>query len=143
MNIQEFISDLNADLALEYAAAIQYLQHAAMLRGAQYFVAIHELETHAAEELGHAAKLRDLIVELGGTPGVEVAPRYTSVDNLAMLQQDLDGEDTAIKRYTERIIQTRDIVDSPETESAVFILRSILTEELEHRTDLRTLLGRS
>lgn len=144
MLIREFINELNGDLALEYSAAIQYYQHAAMLLGAQFFAAIAELENHAGEELGHAEKLRSLIVNLGGTPGVEVGPRYVSTDNLSMLQQDLDGEDTAIARYDDRIAQARGMVNGyPELESAIFILRSILTDELEHRTDLRTLLGRS
>lgn len=144
MLMQEFINELNVDLALEYAAAVQYYQHAATLRGAQFFAAIAELETHAGEELAHAEKLRSLIVNLGGTPGIEVGPRYTSPDNLAMLQQDLDGEDAAISRYDDRIAQARGMADDyNDIESAIFVLRSILTEELEHRTDLRTLLGRS
>jgi bacterioferritin len=144
MLTQEFIDELNGDLAFEYASAIQYYQHATMLRGAQYFSAIAELEAHAEEELEHAEKLRSLIVNLGGIPGVEVAARFMSPDNLAMLQQDLDGEDNAIKRYDDRIAQARGMVDDyQDIESAIFVLRSILTDELQHRTDLRTLLGRS
>ena len=31
---QEFINELNKDLEFEYAAAIQYIQHAALITGA-------------------------------------------------------------------------------------------------------------
>ena len=143
MNISDFISELNKDLSLEYAAAIQYYQHAAMIRGVEFFAVIAELETHAGEELGHAKTIIDLIVELGGVPGIEVGPRYTSIDNLSMINQDLDGEKLAIARYEERIRQARELsVTHYDFEHAVQVIRSILGDEIHHRTDLLTILGR-
>jgi bacterioferritin len=148
MQIQEFIGLLNGDLALEYAAAIQYRQHAAVISGV-YFAFAAELNTHADEELEHARKVAEMITWLGGRPAVDVAPRYTSLDNLAMLQQDLDGEQTAIDRYCERVAQAIAMFNAPERGGplcgpvVIHDLQAILAEEASHRTDLKSMLGRS
>jgi len=50
---------LNIDLELEYSAAIQYINHAAVMTGAAYGDIIKELKVHANEEIGHAMVLSD------------------------------------------------------------------------------------
>jgi bacterioferritin len=65
---EKLIELLNKDLALEYAAAIQYIQHAAVMTGAQFGDIIKELKVHANEEIGHAIILADQIDFLGGVP---------------------------------------------------------------------------
>ena len=127
---------LNEDLALEYANAIQYMQHAAMLTG-PYFAFRDELEDHAEDELKHARKLNEHVTYLGGVPSVKVSEILTASENEAMLKQDLTGEETAIERYTERIGQTREEKDAG-TEA---VLLSILKDEVGHKTDLEAILG--
>ena len=50
---------LNMDLELEYSAAIQYINHSAVMTGAAYGDIIKELKIHANEEVIHAMILAD------------------------------------------------------------------------------------
>ena len=99
MDIKKLIVLLNDDLSKEYSAAIQYIQHAAVLTGAQYSDTVKEMKIHANEEIAHAIILADQIDFLGGTPTVNVAKIYADANNEKMLQLDLKGEEDAIARY--------------------------------------------
>ena len=74
---KELIELLNTDLSLEYSAAIQYIQHAAVMSGAQYGDIIKELKIHATEEIQHAVVLAEQIDFLGGVPTVDIGKIYT------------------------------------------------------------------
>ena len=128
------IKDLNGDLAREYGAAIQYVQHAACISGAQYESIQKELLVHANEEIAHAVLLSDQISSLGGVPTVEVGDREVAADSLKMLKQDLAGEEDAIRRYKTRIAQ----VEQLQEYGLRRILEDILIQEEEHRRDLLT-----
>ena len=78
-------------MELEYSAAVQYINHAAVMTGAAYGDIIKELKIHATEEIQHAIILADQIDYLQGSPTVAVGKILTSQDNDQMLQQDLDG----------------------------------------------------
>lgn len=69
---EQLIEALNDDLAWEYQALIQYVQHAAAISGAQYDAIKAELIVHSNEEHAHAVSLADQIDFLGGVPGVDV-----------------------------------------------------------------------
>ena len=140
MNIskEKLIELLNMDLALEYAAAVQYIQHAAVMTGAQYGDIIKELRVHASEEIAHAITLADQIDFLGGTPTVDVGEIKTSEDNITMLEQDLEGEEGAIARYKVRIEQAEELKEFALAQQ----LRSILAVEQEHAMDLYQALGK-
>jgi bacterioferritin len=129
---------LNMDLELEYSAAIQYINHAAVMTGAAYGDIIKELKIHANEEIQHAMILADQIDYLGGCPSVGVGEIQTSEDNNQMLQQDLDGEEDAIKRYKLRIEQAEQLKEFALAQQ----LRNILATEQEHAMDLRQALGK-
>jgi len=51
IDLQKLIELLNSDLALEYTAAVQYVQHSGVMTGAEYGDIIKELKIHATEEL--------------------------------------------------------------------------------------------
>src|SRR3989304_4851996 len=106
---KKLIELLNKDLELEYSAAIQYINHAAVMTGAAYGDIIKELKIHANEEVQHAVILADQIDYLGGSPSVNVGPIHTSNDNDTMLEQDLEGEEDAIKRYKVRVEQAEQL----------------------------------
>ncbi len=129
---------LNKDLELEYSAAIQYINHASVMTGAAYGDIIKELKIHANEEVQHAMILADQINYLGGSPSVKVGEIYTSKDNDEMLQQDLDGEEDAIKRYKVRIEQAEQLKEFALAQQ----LRTILAVEQEHAMDLQRALGK-
>jgi bacterioferritin len=128
---------LNHDLELEYSAAIQYINHAAVMTGAAYGDIIKELKIHANEEIQHAMILADQIDYLNGSPAVKVGEIHTSKDNDEMLKQDLDGEEDAIKRYKIRIEQAEQLKEFALAQQ----LRTILATEQEHAMDLKQALG--
>ena len=132
------IENLNKDLAWEFAAAIQYVQHSAVMTGAEYEGIIKELVIHSQEEMQHAVALSEQIAFLGGIPGVNVEQIETSSNNIEMLEQDLRGEQNAIDSYKERIWQAEQLREY----GLRRILEDILMQEEEHKRDLLTALGR-
>jgi len=138
LSIEKLVELLNHDLELEYSAAIQYIQHSAVMSGAQYGDIIKELKVHATEEIQHAMALADQIDFLGGVPTVDLGKVHTSADNVEMLSQDLAGEEDAIKRYKQRIEQAEELKEFALAQQ----LRTILAMEQEHAMDLRQALGK-
>jgi bacterioferritin len=138
INIQQLIELLNRDLALEYTAIVQYVQHSGVLTGAEYGDIIKEIKIHATEELQHALILADHIDYLGGIPTVEVPPAKVSQDNREMLEQDLEGEEDAVARYKQRIVQAEELKELALSQK----LREILAMEQEHAMDLTNALGK-
>jgi len=134
---EELLEKLNSDLAWEYAALIQYVQHASVITGAEYESIIAELLVHANEEMQHATSLSDQIDWLGGVPAVDVQTIQTSSDSKEMLEQDLEGELDAVRRYKERIAEAESLREY----GLRRVLEDILIMEEEHARDLQTVLG--
>jgi len=134
---EKLIELLNHDLELEYSAAIQYINHAAVMTGAAYGDIIKELKIHANEEIQHAMILADQIDYLSGLPTVKVGEIKTSKENETMLKQDLAGEEDAIRRYKVRIEQAEALKEFALAQQ----LRTILATEQEHAMDLKQALG--
>jgi bacterioferritin len=130
---KKLLAELNKDLEWEYAAAVQYTQHAAVVTGPEFEGTQKELLVHAQEEMQHAATLSEQIDYLGGVPTLEVENRETSSDTLEMLEQDLKGERIAIQRYSERIAQA----EALRLYGLRRILEDILIQEEEHERDLK------
>jgi bacterioferritin len=135
---KKLVELLNMDLELEYSAAIQYINHAAVMTGAAYGDIIKELKIHANEEIQHAVILADQIDYLGGAPSVKVGPIYTAKKNDKMLEQDLAGEEDAIRRYKARVEQAEQLKEFALAQQ----LRTILATEQEHAMDLKQALGK-
>jgi bacterioferritin len=138
VTMEKLVELLNRDLELEYSAAIQYINHAAVMTGAAYGDIIKELKIHANEEIQHAMILADQIDYLEGAPSVKVGEIRTSKKNEEMLQQDLEGEEDAIKRYKMRIEQAEQLKEFALAQQ----LRNILAVEQEHAMDIKQALGR-
>ena len=136
--VEKLIDSLNKDLELEYSAAIQYINHAAVMKGAAYGDIIKELKIHANEEIQHAIILADQIDYLKGKPSVGVGPVKINEDNIVMLEQDLEGEEDAIRRYKLRIDQAEQLKEFALSQQ----LRTILGMEQEHAMDLEQALGK-
>ncbi|MDZ7655758.1 MAG: ferritin-like domain-containing protein [Sulfurimicrobium sp.] len=129
---KKLIEELNKDLEWEYAAAVQYVQHASAISGAQYDSIQKELIIHSQEEMQHAVMLSEQIDFLGGVPTINVEKREISTDSKEMLKQDLRGEDNAITRYKERIAQAEALQEY----GLRRVLEDILIQEEEHKRDL-------
>jgi bacterioferritin len=138
VTLEKLVGLLNKDLELEYSAAIQYINHAAVMTGAVYGDIIKELKIHANEEIQHAVILADQIDYLGGSPSVNVGEIHTSDDNVKMLEDDLAGEEDAIKRYKLRVEQAEQLKEFALAQQ----LRNILAMEQEHAMDLKQALGK-
>ncbi|MQA65098.1 MAG: ferritin-like domain-containing protein [Alphaproteobacteria bacterium] len=134
---QQLIKELNKDLEWEYAAAIQYVQHAAVMTGPEYEGTIKELVIHANEEVAHAVTVAEQVAFLGGTPTIDVERIDVAKDSKTMLKQDLWGEDNAISRYKARIGQAEALGEY----GLRRILEDILMQEEEHKRDIQTALG--
>lgn len=135
---EKFIAELNKDLEWEYAAVVQYIQHAAVITGPEYDAITKELIIHSNEEMMHAQSLSDIITDLGGVPTVKVEKREVSSSSNTMLKQDLKGEDHAIRRYKERIKQAEELGEY----GIRRVLEDILIQEEEHKRDLLSSLGK-
>lgn len=133
---KKLLAELNKDLEWEYAAAVQYVQHAAVINGAQFDSIQKELLIHAQEEMQHAVMLSEQIDFLGGVPTVDVERREISANSLEMLKQDLWGEDNAIERYKERIGQAEALKEY----GLRRVLEDILIQEEEHKRDISNAL---
>jgi len=134
---KNLIIERNKDLEWEYAAAIQYVQHASVITGHEYESIQKELIIHAQEEMQHAVMLSEQIDFLGGVPTVDVEQVEVSSQGLKMLQQDLKGEDNAIVRYKERIYQAEQLREY----GLRRVIEDILIQEEEHKRDLMTVIA--
>lgn len=88
--------------------------------------------------MAHATILANQIDYLGGFPTVEMPVPKVSKDNIEMLQEDLDGENDAIRRYIARVKQAEEL----NLYHLAQQLRTILAVEQEHAMDLEQALGK-
>ncbi|MGI9952273.1 ferritin-like domain-containing protein [Moorellaceae bacterium AZ2] len=137
MNMDQIIRLLNLDLSWEYAAMIQYIQHASMLTGPEYAAIIQEELQHAQDEHNHAVKIAEKIQYLGGIPTVQVQEIRTALNNVEMLRQDLQAEYEALNRYLQRIEQ----LEALKLYDVAQVIRGIAVVEQEHIIDLEKALG--
>lgn len=135
---EAFIAGLNKALEREYAAAVQYVQHAASITWPEYWSIAKELIIHSNEEMWHAVLVSKLIVDLWWIPTIDVEKREISADSKVMLEQDLAGEELAITIYKNLI----KIADELGEYGVRRILEDILIMEEEHRRDIMSALGK-
>lgn len=137
MDKKEFVELLNQDLSTEYQSIVQYTQHIATIKGAQYQALIEELRNHVSQELTHAMTLADQVDFLGGVPTVTVPDIASEPDDDAALRQDLALETAQLQRYRDRVAQAGEL-GLPDVAEA---LRPLLTQTQDHVMDLQTALG--
>ncbi len=134
----KLIAGLNKSLEWEYAAMIQYVQHAAVITGPEFDSIQKELIIHSQEELAHANVLAEQIGFFDGTPSVDVEEREVAADPKKMLEQDLAGEEGAILRYKALIAQAEGLGEYGLRRH----LEDLLIQEEEHKRDLLSALKR-
>src|ERR1700733_987025 len=54
MDRDGFVDALNEDLKMEFRSIVQYVQHIAIIKGAEFMSTVDELRLHVAQELNHA-----------------------------------------------------------------------------------------
>lgn len=137
MGKAEFIEELNADLSTEFQSIVQYVQHAATIKGAEYRSIAEELGNHLTQEVEHARTLARQIDFLGGTPTVRVPEIQNCPDGAAALKADLDLEERQLQRYRDRVAEAAEL-GLPDVAEA---LRPLLEQTQDHVMDLRDALG--
>jgi bacterioferritin len=137
METKDLIELLNEDLEREFQSIVQYVQHVAIISGAEYTSTVDELRLHLTQELGHATALAEQIDFLGGTPSTHVPDITTAADSRSALEADLALETEQLEHYRERVQQANDVGLADVAEA----LRPLLTETQEHVRDLSTALG--
>lgn len=137
MDKQAFIDSLNEDLGTEYQSIIQYVQHTATIKGAEYRSIVQELGGHLAQELDHAKTLAEQIDFLGGRPTVRVPSIPDVTEGADALRADLDLEQRQLERYRQRVAEANEI-GLPDVAEA---LRPLLEQTQDHVRELQDALG--
>jgi bacterioferritin len=137
MEKTEFVERLNTDLGTEFQSIVQYVQHVATIKGAEYRSIAEELGNHLAQELEHATILATQIDFVGGTPTVQVPPVRDCPDTPAALQADLELEERQLQRYRDRVAEAG-ALGLPDVAEA---LRPLLEQTQDHVIELRDALG--
>ena len=68
---EQLVEALNDDLSTELQSIAQYVQHVAMITGAEYTSTVDELKVHITQEVAHASTLAEQVAFLGGTPATQ------------------------------------------------------------------------
>jgi bacterioferritin len=136
MSKETLIQGLNQDLAAEWGTIMRYTYQSGKafgLRGAE----LREiLEQEIQDELGHAAFLTDIIVDLGGEP-TTTPNEFAKPDDLkAMLELDLKMELQDVENYNQHARLAEEL---GEVELKVR-LEEMAAEESGHARELRRLL---
>ena len=99
MSKEALIKGLNEDLAAELGTVIRYTYQSGKAMGFAGFELREILEDEIADELGHAAFLMDVIVDLGGEP-TTMPLQFDKPEGLkAMLELDLEMEKQDVENY--------------------------------------------
>jgi bacterioferritin len=135
---------LNDALATELVCVLRYKRHYYTAQGLSSPQIAAEFLEHANEESGHADRLAERIVQLGGEP--DFAPDglsarshadYDASSELrAMVSANLVAERIAVESYRQMIALIAD--KDPTTRR---ILEDILSDEEEHADELKDLLA--
>ncbi len=136
---------LNDALATELVCVLRYKRHQFMASGIHAEPVAAEFAAHAAEELQHAERLAQRIIQLGGEPDFSPATlvqrshaEYVAGKTLRdMIQEDLVAERIAIDAYRAMAIY---IGERDSTTRR--LLEEILAMEEEHAHDMADLLER-
>ncbi len=144
LDVKKLLTELNKALADEWLAYYQYWVGAKVVKGLMKDALIAELNQHAADELRHAGMLANRIIQLKGTPLLdpkqwlaETVCGYSApvkFDVMPVLEQNIKGEQCAIKVYQKLLEETKD-----KDVVTYNMLLQILADEVEHEEDLENL----
>lgn len=137
----EIVRLLNDALATELVCVLRYKRHHYTAEGIASPAIAEEFLVHAKEEQGHADKLAQRIVQLGGKPDFNPdsltrrshAEYDESSDLKSMIRANLIAERVAIETYEQMIALVDD--KDPATRR---LLTQILADEQEHAEELET-----
>src|SRR5688572_7158535 len=109
MDQEKFVAHLNEDLETEYRSIVQYVQHLAVAKGAEFQALADAVRPHLKQELEHATTLAEQIDFLGGVPTTTVPQVPSESDTRRAFELDLELEERQLERYRERYQQATDL----------------------------------
>ena len=135
----DIVSLLNDALATELVCVLRYRRHHFTADGVDSPKIAEEFMVHANEELGHADRLAERIVQLGGKPDFNPkgllershADYDDSADLNAMIRSNLVSERVAVESYRQMI----ELVGDKDSTTRR-LLEDILADEEEHADEL-------
>lgn len=131
------IERLNIALFLELGAVNQYWLHYRLLDDWGLTKLAKKEREESIEEMGHADKIVERIIFLGGHPNLQtLAPLRIGQDVKEVLEADLAGEHEALASYTE----SRDICEAEKDYVSKNIFEELLQDEEGHVDFLETQL---
>ena len=141
----EIVTLLNASLATELVCVLRYRRHHYTADGLASPAIAQEFMIHANEELAHADRLAQRIVQLGGEPDFNPegllarghADYDESKDLKAMIRANLVAERIAVESYRQMIAM---LADKDSTTRR--LLEDILADEEKHADELKDWLAR-
>ena len=136
---QKIIRALNIDIGLEIGAIIQYIMHEVMAEGMESPAIMEKFESISRDEMKHLERLAQRVNYLGGVPNTKPAPIKIGGNLKKMVQDDLDGEYTAIKTYKSHVKMCEEIGDT----TSRLMLEEILTDEEKHADTWETILQKT
>jgi bacterioferritin len=134
---ERIIAALNEDISYELGAIMQYLWHHFTAEGLESPAIIELFKETSLDEMKHLSMLAERVVYLGGEPTAKIAPFKQGGDLRQMVQDDLEGERTAIRMYREHIRLCEEEGD-PVTR---LMLENILSDEEKHADRWETVLA--
>jgi len=142
----DIVALLNGALATELTCVLRYRRHHFMASGLESPAIASEFLVHANAELGHADRLAERIVQLGGEPDFNPAglldrshAHYDAVNDLkGMIRSNLIAERVAVETYRQMI---KLIADKDSTTRR--LLEDILADEEEHADELKDWMTRA
>ena len=143
---EDIVGLLNGALATELTCVLRYRRHHFMARGLESTAIAEEFLVHANAELGHADRIAERIVQLGGEPDFNPAglldrshAEYDAINDLrGMIRSNLIAERVAVETYRQMI---RLVADKDSTTRRM--LEDILADEEEHADELSDWMNRA
>ena len=137
---------LNGALATELTCVLRYRRHHFMAHGLESATIAEEFLVHANAELGHADRLAQRIVQLGGEPDFNPAglldrshAGYDEVNDLkGMIRSNLVAERVAVETYRQMIALVGD-----KDSTTRRLLEDVLADEEEHADELKDWMTRA
>ena len=137
MSKEELIKGLNEDLAAELGTVIRYTYQSSKAVGFVGYELREILKDEIADELGHAAFLMDIIVDLGGEPTTTPKAFNKPASLKEMLELDLEMEKQDVENYKAHA----ELADELGLVELNMKLEEMAADEAGHARELRRLLS--
>ena len=137
MSNKKIIQGLNEALEREMSNVVSYLHYSFMVRGVNRGPLVDFFRSQAQESFGHATRLGEKIVALGGHPSVRVEAirELKSVTAEEMLREELAREKEEVQRYIKLLKLVEDDV------ALRVMLEEIIKDEQEGIEELERRVG--